>query len=140
MVEGGLSCVIIWMYPTETFLSARQILSIILCCYPKVLENNPAWQCTSQRQTWGCWFWYQKFPLIHLIPGCHQIEVHFLGLSQNRNSWSKPNNCSFSGYRTLIPDGCKTFIVTLLTGSDMSVVNSGPKRKNYSDLAISILE
>ena len=29
--------------------------------------------------------------------------------------------------------GCKTFIVTLLTGSDMSVINSGPKRKNYSD-------
>ena len=23
--------------------------------------------------------------------------------------------------------------VTLLTGSDMSVINSGPKRKNYSD-------
>ena len=29
--------------------------------------------------------------------------------------------------------GCKTFIVTLLTGSDMSVINSGPKRKDYSD-------
>ena len=29
--------------------------------------------------------------------------------------------------------GCKTFIVTLLTGFDMSVINSGPKRKDYSD-------
>ena len=30
--------------------------------------------------------------------------------------------------------GSKTFIVTLLTGSDMSVlINSGPKRKDYSD-------
>ena len=29
--------------------------------------------------------------------------------------------------------GCKSFIVTLLTGSDMSVMNSGPKRKDYSD-------
>ena len=27
--------------------------------------------------------------------------------------------------------GCKTFIVTLLTGSDMSVINLGPKRKDY---------
>ena len=34
---------------------------------------------------------------------------------------------------TLIQSGCKTFIVTLLTGSDMSVINSGPKRKDYSD-------
>ena len=31
--------------------------------------------------------------------------------------------------------GCKTFIVTLLTGSNnvMSVINSGPKSKDYSD-------
>ena len=29
---------------------------------------------------------------------------------------------------TLIQSGCKTFIVTLLTGSDMSVINSGPQR------------
>ena len=41
-------------------------------------------------------------------------------------------NCSFSCYsdsRVVV----KPFIVTLLTGSDMSVINSGPKRKNYSD-------
>ena len=56
-----------------------------------------------------------------------------LGLFWNRNSWNKykPNNCSFSGYS--FPSGCKTFIVTLLTGSNMSVINSGPKRENYSD-------
>ena len=29
--------------------------------------------------------------------------------------------------------GCNTFIATLLTGSDMFVINSGPKRKDYSD-------
>ena len=28
--------------------------------------------------------------------------------------------------------GCQTFIVTLLTGSDMSVINSGPGRSSYS--------
>ena len=36
--------------------------------------------------------------------------------------------------RGQIPDcGCKTFIVTLLTGSDKSVMNTGPERKDYSD-------
>ena len=30
-------------------------------------------------------------------------------------------------------NGCETFIATLLTGSDMSVINSGLNRKYYSD-------
>ena len=42
-----------------------------------------------------------------------------MGLFRNRNSWNKPNNCSFSGYSDS------------RTGSDMAVINSGPKRKNY---------
>ena len=50
----------------------------------------------------------------------------FFGLFRNRNSWNKPNNCLFSGYSD--QSGCKTFIVTLLTGSDMSVINSGLKK------------
>ena len=49
-----------------------------------------------------------------------------LGLFWNRNSWNKPNNyCSFLGYS--FQSGCKTFIVTLLTGSDMFVINSARK-------------
>ena len=64
------------------------------------------------------------------IVGYNQGRV-LLGLFRNRNSWNKPDNCSFSGYSH--SSGCKTFTVTLLTGSDMSVINSGPKRKNYSD-------
>ena len=36
-------------------------------------------------------------------------------------------------YSHSLQSDCKTFIVTLLTGFDMSVINSDPKRKNYSD-------
>ena len=51
-----------------------------------------------------------------------------------RNSSNKPNNCSFSGYsRSRVAVKPCIVIVILLTGSDMSVINSGPKRKNYSD-------
>ena len=71
-----------------------------------------------------------------LLVGCKTSIVVLgrilLGLFRNRNSWNKSNNCSFLGY-SYSRSGYKTFIVTLLTGSDMSVINSGPKRKDYSD-------
>ena len=54
-----------------------------------------------------------------------------MGLFRNRNSWNKPN-ILFVLELLSFQNGCKTFIVTLLV-SDMSVINSGPNRKNYSD-------
>ena len=59
-----------------------------------------------------------------LMHGFMNLGRVLLRLSRNRNSWDKPNNCSFSGYshfRVAVHSD------TVLTGSDMSVIIS------YSD-------
>ena len=62
------------------------------------------------------------------------------GLFQNRNGWNKPNNnnCLFLGYSDsrvmrCPRRGCKTFSDTVNWFWPVSVINSGPKRKKYSD-------
>ena len=96
----------------------------LLFCRFRVFLGG-GWGKTSGRGDWESTI----CKVVH-VESC-LLRLHLLSLIRNRNSWNKPNNCSFSGYS--FQSGCKTFIVTLLTGSDMSVINSGPKRKDYSD-------
>ena len=67
-----------------------------------------------------------------LMHGFMYLGRVLLRLSRNRNSWDKPNNCSFSGYshsRVAVHSD------TVLTGSDMSVMSySDHSSHSYSGI------